>query len=117
MLERAKREGCSASWKKKLENQAKDFVEGLLCHPKVFSLCYVVMKTQESDLRTTVESVFYFSKVTWRGCVKWNERKDTGGRDQVGGYCNAVGASDKDLSQDREVKGRSWVEKMDLRNI
>lgn len=91
-------------------------MEGLLCHPKVFRLYYEVVKTQESDLRrTTMGSVFCFSKVTWKGCVKWNERKDAGGRDQVGGYCNAVGASDKDLSQDREVKGRSWVGKMDLR--
>lgn len=50
-------------------------------------------------------SVFCLIKVTWRGYEKWNGRNGTVGRDQVGGYYRAVGATDKGLSQDWGRKG------------
>lgn len=84
---------------------SRGFCGSLICHPKEFRLIGMVQTQRRVLRRTAMGSVFCVSKVAWRGCVKWNGRKGTGGRDQVGGYYSAVGATDKGLSQDWGRKG------------
>lgn len=81
MLERARFEGYSAS-EKRLAKWAGDFVEGIACHPKESELYCMLVKSQFKVLsRTGMVSVFCFSKVIWRRCIKQKRRDNIGGRE------------------------------------
>lgn len=77
-------------------------MEGLICQPKAlgWSRLWDTFPEDSNGI------VFCFSKVTWKGHIKWNERKNLGGTGQGGGSRNAVGASDKGLSQDWGSEGQ-----------